>query len=338
MPDIVVLIFDDCQPSAVATVMESLSVANLHWTNLNRRSAPPFKCRTISYDGRPVHGMGDVTLDADGSVKDLGRPDLIFVPGIRAFDQPAMERRFQQLKANWGEKLKEHHRRSGYLAANCSGIFLLAEAGLLDGRTATTSWWLARSFHNRYPAVRLMPEMLVTKDMRIFCAASFSACLNLGLEIVSEFLGPRAMLRLARVLLIDINRTAQLPYANLQQQVQHGDDLVLRAQALLLSSLRRPSDMEKLAKRFHVTSRTLHRRFKAATGESPLVFLQNARIERAKRLLEMTNNSFSQIAYRVGYDDVSSFRRLFTRSSGISPGSYRQKFGLRKKEECIPET
>ena len=334
MPDVAILIFEDCQPSAVATVMESLSVANLHWTRANGEGTPPFKFQTISYNGRPVRGMGDVTLAADGSFKDLGRPNLIFVPGIRAYNPPTMERRLQQLKANWGDALKEHYRRNGYLAANCSGIFLLAEAGLLDGRTVTTSWWLASSFRSRYPGVRLVPEMLVTKDARIFSAASFSACLNLGLEIVSEFLGPQAMLRLARVLLIDINRTAQLPYANLQQQVQHGDDLVLRAQALLLSSLRRPSDLERLAKRLHVTSRTLHRRFVAAIGESPLVFLQNARIERAKRLLEITNISFDQIAYRVGYDDVSSFRRLFMRSSGISPGSYRQKFGLRKSSNA----
>jgi transcriptional regulator GlxA family with amidase domain len=271
VPDVVVLIFEDCQPSAVATVMEALSVANLHWTRVNGEGAPPFKYRTISY---------------------------------------------------------------GYVAANCSGVFLLAEAGLLNGRTATTSWWLARSFRSRYPRVRLVPEMLVTKDSRIFCAASFSACLNLGLEIVSEFLGPHAMLRLARVLLIDINRTEQLPYANLQQQVQHSDDVVLRAQALLLSGLRRPSDLERLARRLHVTSRTLHRRFKAAIGETPLVFLQNARIERAKRLLEATNISFDQIAYRVGYDDVSSFRRLFMRSSGVSPGSYREKFGLRKRQNA----
>jgi transcriptional regulator GlxA family with amidase domain len=334
VPEVAVLIFEDCQPSAVATVLEALSVANLHWTIANGGGTPPFSYRTIPYDGRPVRGMGDVTLAADGSLKDLGRPDLIFVPGIRAYSRPTMEQRLQQLKANWGDELKAHYRRNGYLAANCSGIFLLAEAGLLDRRTATTSWWLARSFRSRYPRVRLVPEMLVTKDSRIFCAASFSACLNLGLEIVSEFLGPRAMLGLARVLLIDINRTTQLPYANLQQQVQHGDDLVMRAQALLLSRLRRPSDLERLAKRLHVTSRTLHRRFRAATGESPLVFLQNARIERAKRLLEITNISFDQIAHRVGYDDVSSFRRLFTRSSGISPGSYRQKFGLRKSKNA----
>jgi transcriptional regulator GlxA family with amidase domain len=330
MPDVAVLVFEDCQPSAVSTVIESLSIANLHWTRTNGEGKPPFAWRTISFDGHPVRGMGGVTLVADGSWADLRQPDLIFIPGVRAYSELEMKKTLQQLNAHWGNALRDHYERNGYIAANCSAVFLLAEAGLLDGRTATTSWWLAHNFRNRYPHVRLLPEMLVTKDGRIFCAASFSACLNLGLEIVSEFLGPRAMLTLARVMLIDVNRTAQLPYANLQHQIQHGDDLVLRAQTLLLTNLRRVPDLETLACRLHVSSRTLARRFKGATGETPLAFLQNARIERAKRLLETTTVSFDQIAYRVGYEDVSSFRRLFMRASGISPSSYRQKFGLCK--------
>jgi transcriptional regulator GlxA family with amidase domain len=136
-------------------------------------------------------------------------------------------------------------------------------------------------------------------------------------------------------MLIDINRTAQLPYADLQHQLQHGDDLIIRAQTMLLTNLRRAPDLERLADRLHVSSRTLGRRFKGATGETPLAFLQNARIERAKRLLETTNVPFDQIAYRVGYEDVSSFRRLFMGASGISPGNYRQRFGLRKTKKGV---
>lgn len=126
------------------------------------------------------------------------------------------------------------------------------------------------------------------------------------------------------------NRTAQTPYASLLHQAKHDDHLVLRAQTLLVADLRRAPDLERIADRLHVSSRTLIRRFKRALGETPLSFLQNARIERAKRLLETTNVALDQIVYRVGYEDVSSFRRLFVGAIGISPREYRRRFGMRK--------
>jgi transcriptional regulator GlxA family with amidase domain len=335
LPDVAVLIFDDCQPSAVTAVIEALSIANLQSAMANEEDEPPFTWRTISFDGRPVRAMGGIRLVADGSQDSLGRPDLIFIPAFRSEDQRVQNKSIQRLNAQWGDILRSHYRGHGYVAANCTGTFVLAEAGLLDGRTATTSWWLSRCFRNRYPRVRLLPEMLVTKDARIFCAAAFSACLNLGLEIVAEFLGPRAAVSCARIMLVDVNRTAQLPYANLQDQIQHGDDLVLRAQTLLLSNLTRSVHLEELAERLRVTSRTLSRRFKAAIGETPLTFLQHARIERSKRLLETTRASFDEIAHRVGYEDASSFRRLFVRATGISPRDYRGRFGTHKSKRRL---
>ncbi|HSA82693.1 MAG TPA: DJ-1/PfpI family protein, partial [Geminicoccaceae bacterium] len=273
MPAVALLVFDECQASAVSAIIEALSVANLHSALTNRQDEPPFAWRTVSWDGRPVRAMGGLVLAADASVEKLGKPDLIFVPAIRSDDRLAMRKTIQRLNEQWGGVLREHHRCNRYVAANCSATFVLAEAELLDGRAATTSWWLSRDFRDCYPRVRLLPEMLVTKDGRIFCAAAFSACHNLGLEIVAEFLGPRTVLSCARVMLIDVNRATQLPYANLQLQIQHGDDLVLRAQTHLLSNLTRSTRLERLAERLQVTSRTLSRRFKAATGETPLGFL-----------------------------------------------------------------
>jgi transcriptional regulator GlxA family with amidase domain len=270
MPDIAVLLFDDCQPSAVSTIIEALSIANFHLTLANADGKPPFSWRTISFDGRVVRAMGGVTIAADTSSEKLSRPDLIFVPAIRSDDPVAMDRRIGQLIAQWSDALRDHHKRKGYLAANCSATFVLAEAGLLDGRTATTSWFLSRNFRSRYPRVHLTPEMLVTLDSRIFCAAAFSACSNLSLDIVAEFLGPRAAVAMARVMLVDAKRRAQLPYTELVGQVHHGDDLVLRAQTILLTNLARAPDLEALSDRVHVSSRTLARRFKGALGETPL--------------------------------------------------------------------
>jgi transcriptional regulator GlxA family with amidase domain len=326
MADVAILVFDDCQASAVSVVTEALSVANLHWGMATSEDEPPFKWRTVSWDGRPVRTMAGLELVPDASIEGLGSPDLIFVPAIRSDDSEAMSRSIQKLNEIWGRSLQDHHRSRRYVAANCSAVFLLAEAGLLDGHTATTSWWLSSRFRRSYPKVRLTPEMLVAKDARVFSAAAFSACLNLGVEFIAEFLGPRAALSCARVMLIDVNRATQLPYANVHELTQHGDDLVARAQSLLLSNLRQPAQLDKLAGCLRVTSRTLNRRFKAATGETPLEFLQKARIERAKRLLEATTASVDEIVHRVGYDDTSSFRRLFKRVTGVSPFEYRERF------------
>jgi transcriptional regulator GlxA family with amidase domain len=325
------LLYDECQPSAVSTVVEALNVANLHWARADNDGMPPFKWRTISFDGKPVRAMGGIRLAADGSVEKLGQPDLIFVPAIRASEPDEMIKIVERLAKLWGNVLKAHHKRNGFLAANCSATFILAEIGLLNGRTATTSWFLARSFRSRYPRVRLESDMLVTKDARIFCSAAFSACLNLGLEIIAEFLGPRAVLPCARVMLIDVNRTTQLSFANVQEQIRHEDELVLRAQGILLSNLARSPRMEKLAQRLHVTTRTLGRRFKRAVGETPITFLQNARIERAKRLLESTETNVDRVARRVGYDDTGAFRRVFVKAAGISPREYRLRFGTKKQ-------
>lgn len=333
MAEIVSIAFDNCQPTALAAVVEALSVANLHYTQSTGEGAPPFNWRTLSEDGRPVRAMGGLTLSSDGDLQDLGEPDLIFLPAILSSEPKRMLDQIASLQERLGDLLRDHHARNGLLAANCSAVFLLAEAGLLDERRATTSWWLTRSFTKRYPRVNLQSKALVTSDAGIHCAAAFSACLNLGVSLVEHFLGTKAALSCARVMLVDVNRATQLPYANLAQQTEHGDELVLRAQTILMSKLTQPMDIADLAMQLGVTTRTLGRRFGVATGETPSGFLQNARIERAKRLLEATETNVDRIANEVGYEDTSSFRRLFRRVAGISPGDYRRRFGSFKKEE-----
>lgn len=330
--EVVIPVFDDCQPSAVSAIVEALSVANLHWTTVNGEDRPPFEWRTVSRDGRPVRTMAGLNLAADSALEQLGRPDLIFVPAIRSNDTQAMRDSIREMNEVWGGPLREHHEKGRYLAANCSAVFLLAETGLLDRRKATTSWWLSSHFQHAYPQVRLTPELLVTEEDRIYCAAAFSACFNLGLEIIARFLGPRAAISCAQVMLIDINRSAQLPYVGTHELARHSDDLVLRAQSMLLADLRNPARPEKLAERLRVTSRTLNRRFKTAIGETPLEFLQKARVERAKRLLETTDLSVDEIVHRVGYADASSFRRLFNRITSISPLEYRRRFRIQRSD------
>jgi transcriptional regulator GlxA family with amidase domain len=330
MSEVAILLLKNCQPSAVFTVIEALCVANFIATTINRDANPPFSWRRVSLDGRPVRAMCGVSLSADCSTAELGKPDLLFAPAIDIPEPHAIRGTIQRLESQWGGVLRRHHEKDGYVAANCSATFLLAEAGLLNGKQATTSWWLARMFRRQYPQVELLPD-LVVKDTRIFSAAAYSAVLNLALEIISEILGPQSMLPCARVMLIDANRTQQLPYADLAMQIDHGDELVLQGQTLLLKHVRNPPDVAGLAARLHVTSRTLERRFKKAIGQTPLEYLQISRIENTKRLLATTHLSLEQIADRVGYGDPGSLRRVFVREAGVSPGAYRRSFAVGRR-------
>ena len=138
MPDVAILLSDACQPSAVSTIAEALSVGNLQWMRANQDSDPPFRWRTVSYDGKPVRAMGGMTLVADASLESLGQPDLIFIPALRCDDHDILIKNVHRLVMQWGDVLKFHYQRNGYLAASCSG----ASSTWATARVPT-AWWCA---------------------------------------------------------------------------------------------------------------------------------------------------------------------------------------------------
>ncbi len=338
MIEIAVLAFDNCQASAVASMVEVFTVANIQWRLRQREASDLFRCRILSADSGAVRCLGGVTIATEGDLDDALSADVIFLPGIRTDDSAAMHRFIAAFTRAHGAFFREQHRRGAHLCASCSGVFLLAEAGLLAGRTATTSWWLTKLFQQRYPDVSLRPDRLVTSDQRIHCAGAFTACLNLGLSVVERFAGPDLALSCARVMLVDANRTSQLPYATLQDEIKHNDRLVADAQHWLRSHLDQAVTVAALAGAIGATPRTLVRRFQAAIGTPPLKYLQRLRIEQAKRLLATSDQSIELVAEAVGYGDVAGFRRIFERETSLTPGQYRSRFRKppRAKDDPLP--
>jgi transcriptional regulator GlxA family with amidase domain len=205
---------------------------------------------------------------------------------------------------------------------------LLARTGLLDSRRATTSWWLERTFRATFPRVQLHADELVTQDRRLWCGGAYTAYLNLGLRLVEELASPAVARACARIMLIDANRAFQTPYTVLQTHVGHSDDLVWRAQTWMQARLKNGFSTRAVAEALQVTERTLIRHFKQTLGEPPGRYLQRLRVEAARWLLEATDLSLEQIIERVGYADVSSFRRLFERETRLSPREYRHRLAL----------
>jgi transcriptional regulator GlxA family with amidase domain len=214
------------------------------------------------------------------------------------------------------------------VCAACAGVFFLAEAGLLDGRPATTHWGLADEFTARYPRVRLEPEQMLIDGGDYICAGGLTAYFDLALHLVVRFASPELAASCARTLLLDPGRTRQTPYMRLAGAGGTGDDAIDAALIWLDNHHTRPLHVGELAAAVHLGERTLLRRFKKATGRTPSGYLKALRVEHAKRLLESGNDSVDEIVAAVGYSDTPSFFKLFKELTGLSPGSYRSRFGL----------
>lgn len=331
------LAYDDCQGSAISSLIEVLDIANLYAARGELTATPIFRWRVVSPDGRATVAMGGQTIAVHGPPDCVAAPDVIFIPGLHfTGDAGRFRRQIQSLAVACGPWLRMQADAGRSLAASCAGTFVLAEVGLLEGRRATTSWWLGRLFRADYPGVSFCEGELVVCDGRIFSSGAFTACLDLGLRVVEAFGGPALALSCAKVLLIHARRDSQFPYMTLQARVDHQDELVLRAQSHIRSHMRTPLSVEVLAALLNTTPRTLGRRFREAVGCSPMAYIQEQRVEGAKRLLESTDLRYEEIVERVGYEDPSSFRRLFQRVTKVSPSRYRQMFSHGRQAAGTP--
>jgi len=246
----------------------------------------------------------------------------IHYPGFKQFvrflDQQAMTYKWLRMQWNAG----------AWMGANCTGTFLLAQSGLLDGRAATTTWWLDRQFRSRYPAVDVQYRSVLTETDRLLCAGATATYLLQAVRIVERFMGPHIASQCAKSMLIDVSHTGRIPYVPLLAETRHADAVVERAQHWLQKNMARAVTMPDLARAVAVGDRTLLRRFATATGQTPLGYLQAVRIDAARALLEVGDMSVQSVATQIGYSDVSSFSRLFKQTVGLSPGAYRRRFQI----------
>lgn len=221
--------------------------------------------------------------------------------------------------------IRAHAAGGGAVVSLCIGAFLLAEAGVLDRRTATTSWLYADQLARRYPAVDVRADQLVVTDQGVTTTAAFSAMYDFALTLIRRHSGESIARTTARIALVDDARSSQAPYVDQSVLPAAGSTFADDVKRWLDQHLDAAYDLERLAGELHVSSRTLLRRF-GSTGATPLEYLQAARVRRASRLLETTAQTVARIAGEVGYKDPASFSRLFRRHTGKAPGEYRSQF------------
>ena len=296
-----------------------------------RRKVPPFAWRVESIDGKAVRTTSGVVLNVDGAINARTAADAVMIPGPFVANIERFLEKRDVLKPLFSA-LRRQHERGAVLASSCSGSFVLAEAGLLDGYPATTHWVLAKVFKQRYPAVDLQAAEVMTEQGRIICSGAVTTYLNLALRLVERFAGGEVAAATGKMLLIDTNRLSQTPYMTFAErdQLKHSDALVGRAQRWMERHLREGFSMAKLSRYLSVSERTINRRFKHAVGDTPLGYVQSLRIEMAKRLLEANRLNVDRVCERVGYGDLSAFRQLFKRETGLSPREYQRHFARRR--------
>jgi transcriptional regulator GlxA family with amidase domain len=228
--------------------------------------------------------------------------------------------------------LSESYRRGSMVCSACSGALLLAEAGLLDEQEITTHWNLAALFRDRFPSVRLRLEHeLVASgpEGRIVTSGASAAWHDLALYLIARFGGGELAYEAARFFMFQWHRDGQALYVDFEEPLDHGDGAVLRAQAWLASNWTSSNPVEAMTEQSGLAVRSFKRRFRQATGLSPIAYVQQLRIQQAKRILARSQDSVESIGCRVGYEDSSAFRRLFKRITHVTPGAYRRKMELR---------
>ncbi|MCA9773767.1 MAG: helix-turn-helix domain-containing protein, partial [Myxococcales bacterium] len=284
-------------------------------------------------DGAPARASNGMRIDADASIRSRRAAQVVFVPGfgyagVRAV--PAIVSALERARplARW---LRARHEGGAEIVAACTGVFLLAESGLLAGGAATTTWWLGDLFRARYPAVDLDLDAMLVRRGRVVCAGAAMSYLDLLLHVIESHAGADLARRVARALVLDNRRPSQAPY-RVPAHVRAEDPLVDGAARWMEAHLAEDFRVEDLAKALGASSRTLLRRFRAALATTPLAHLQIRRVERAKALLETTSLGVDEIGARVGYEDPSAFGRLFKRATSMSPGAYRKRFGVTAKD------
>lgn len=325
---VLVLATEHCMVSAVYGVLDVFFTANYC---INRRygegNVENFDCQIVTIDNKSVRGYNGIEIKPTQQLTIEYAPDIVV---LSASVEVIIDCCGDDIEIDNGDRIKQWliycKAQGSVIASFCTGAFLLASSGLLAGKTATTHWRSADLFRRVFPYIRLDCDQLIIDNDDIICSGGSMSYIDLSLHIVDRFIGKDIVSDCAKLLVFDPVRQKQSPYLSFKKQKKHEDKPILLAQDWLEHHFKSDISMDALAEKVGLGSRTFKRRFKQATNENPINYLQRIRVEQVKDKLEKTTEGINQIIWSVGYEDISSFRQLFKRFTGLTPKDYRQKF------------
>jgi transcriptional regulator GlxA family with amidase domain len=288
-------------------------------------SEPPFQVEIVSTRRGSVSLVSGMPVEATRGTDELDHTDILIVPSIVLSSKGWTQGRYPEL-VSWAARM---HAQGALLCSACSGVFLLAETTLFDGRDATVHWGYAEPFAKTFPAVPLQPERVLIvsgeREELITSGASMSWH-DLVLYLIARHVGSVAAQAVARTFALQWHHDGLAPYIVFHGRTDHGDATIAEAQAWLATHFAVGSPVEEMVRRSEMPERTFKRRFTEATGFAPIDYVQRLRVEDAKRRLERTDAPVDEISWQAGYEDAAFFRRLFKRVTGLTPGAYRRRF------------
>lgn len=299
--------------------------ANKYWKDSGRDEVFKVELAGISKEVEFFGGLFTTRPHTD--ISDIAKTDLIIIPSLNHNYNEAIKDNAKVI--DW---LVNQYKNGAEAASICTGAFMLAAAGLLDGRTCSTNWAVADSFRTMFPKVDLQTDKLITDENGIYTCGGAYSFLNLIIYLIEKYYDRTTAIFCSKVFQIEIDRQSQSPFAIFTGQKQHGDELVQKAQAYIEQNLNEKISMEQLSSQFAVGRRNFDRRFIKATGNTPIEYAQRVKIEAAKKAFETTRKTINQVMYDVGYSDVKAFREVFRKITGLSPLEYRNKYN---KESAV---
>lgn len=336
--DAYILAVPETAGSALYGMVDVLASTGRLWRELTGEApgGQLIRPRIVSLSREEFRCGNGIPIIPELSIEDADVPDIVIVPEMWLAPVDDMKDRYPELK-DW---LRHCHHGGSTIYSACSGSVLLAAAGLLDGREATSHWGYEDLFRNSFPKVRFNPEPnLVVADStaRLVTAGGTTSWHDLAIHIIARHCSPGEAMHIAKVYLLKWHSEGQLPYASLVRRQPHADSIVRRAEDWLSRHYRSPNAVASAVAECGIPERSLKRRFKIATGQTLIGYAQNLRIEEAKRLLESGERSADEVSVSVGYENPAFFRRLFKRCTGLTPGAYRRMFQPFSNAAATPE-
>lgn len=308
----------------MASVSDSVYVFDKVNDFLRESGQPPmFKIQLLGFSDEVKLNTGLFSIKPDAGFESVKKTDLVIIPALHGHINSAT-----YISKDCAPWIATQYKNGAEIASLCTGTFLLAYSGILNGKECTTHWAYADEFRYFYPAIRLVDQKVITDQDGLYSSGGGTAYWNLLIHLVEKYTNREMAIRTAKYFMVDYNKTFQSPFIVFKGLKDHNDDSILKAQEIIEQLYPEKLTVEEIAEKLHLTRRTFERRFKKATRHTVAEYIQKVRVEAAKKQLEIGRSSIHEVMYKVGYMDVQAFRDIFKRLCGMTPVEYKKKYNF----------